>query len=998
MGATLNIGVNNGNFNAAMKQINAELKNVQTNFTEANTKARLFGTATDQLKAKQTELTSKIELYNKSLQTISTRQGDLASKMDNLKNKQGELAKKVQETQKAYEESVKSTGKNSEETKKLQAELQKVTKEYNANERAIQKAEKEMTTANTKMSESRTHLMECEKELEKVNKQLSSSKINEFGDKVGKAGEKFTKVGNALKPAAVGLTAIGAASTKVGMDFDYAMSDLAATSGATGQDFDKLRDKAKELGATTCKSASDSAAAMKYLALSGQDANQILQTTEPTLKASVAFGEDLARTADLETDSMSALGLSVNDLNHYLDVCGQAQRKSNTTASMLMEAYIECGNSLKAFNVPIEESATVLGIMANQGIKGSQAGNSLNSVLVNLMGISGQSADALAALGITAYDTDGKYKGLHNILEELKVALASCTDEQRDQFTAMIGGKTQMTALQAMLQATGDTYDDLKGKIDQSKGACEEMYQTMQNNDKGSLESFKSAMEACGIAIHDSIKPAIDVVLKSLTYLASGFSKLPQPVITIITIFGGLVIGISGVTLAIGGLLGLLSNAILGFANFRTAISGLNIISTIGTKLTGLGGIITSVFGIAKTTLTTLGTLIMAHPVVAIITAVIAALVLLYQHCEPFRNFVNELWENIKQFGSFLLSWFTELPTNISNLWQSIKDTCSTWWNNIVQFFTESIPQWIESVFNWFMQLPSKIAYALGFALGSIVKWGAECLNWLTTNVPNWINSIGQWFSELPGKIWQWLLDAFNKITEWGGNIINWIVTSVPQWIDSIVNFFTELPSKIWNWLVNTFNKFVEWGGNMISTAKQKMSDCGTAIVDAFKNLPSKMWEIGSNIVNGIKEGIKNAWDSMVGWMGDLCNSFVNGVKDALDIHSPSRVFRDQVGKFIPQGIQVGVESEMPNLNKSIVNELDYTVGLANDSINKINKSKFDSKANDIDYRSKFDEMLKKLEELKELFDITLDGDSIVKKIAPRMSNQLAFNAGRRTF
>ena len=367
-GVYLNVGVNNGTFSSAMKQMSNEMKNLQNSFMEASTKAKLFGTAQDQLKVKQQELTAKMSLYAEQVKKLENIQGNLTTKLDKQKKTQADLAKEIEKTKKAYADSVKATGESSKESEKLAKELQKLEKEYNANEKALTKTETEMTKANSKMTEFKTHIMECGKALEDTNKKLSSAKFEEVGEKFKSTGEKIGKVGSALKPVATGLAGIGVASAKVGMDFDYAMSDLSATSGATGEDFEKLRNKAKELGATTCKSATDSAAAMKYLALSGQDVNQILQTTEPTLKASVAFGEDLARTADLETDSMSALGLSVDDLTHYLDICGQAQRSSNTTASQLMEAYIGCGGTLRNFGVSTEESATILGIMANQGL------------------------------------------------------------------------------------------------------------------------------------------------------------------------------------------------------------------------------------------------------------------------------------------------------------------------------------------------------------------------------------------------------------------------------------------------------------------------------------------------------------------------------------------------------------------------------------------------------------------------------------------------------
>ena len=167
--------------------------------------------------------------------------------------------------------------------------------------------------------------------------------------------------------------------------------------------------------------------------VAGWDTQQMLGGLEPILRASEAGQMDLARCSDLVTDSMSAMGIQTEDLGHYLDVASKAQASSNTSLDQLMEAYIGCGGTLKNMNVPIEESATLLGTLANRGIKGSEAGNSLNSILVNLMGVGGEAGKALDALGVSMYNADGTNKGVTNTLKDLSVALGNCTQEEKDQ-------------------------------------------------------------------------------------------------------------------------------------------------------------------------------------------------------------------------------------------------------------------------------------------------------------------------------------------------------------------------------------------------------------------------------------------------------------------------------------------------------------------------------------------------------------------------------------
>jgi phage-related protein len=233
----------------------------------------------------------------------------------------------------------------------------------------------------------------------------------------------------------------------------------------------------------------------------------------------------------------------------------------------------------------------------------------------------------------------------------------------------------------------------------------------------------------------------------------------------------------------------------------------------------------------------------------------------------------------------------------------------------VVTFFTQSIPAWIEQISEWFLALPNKLAYALGFALGTIIKWGTDSWAYLSANIPVWIQSIGNFFSMLPNQIGTWLVTVLNNIVSWGNDIVSWISTNVPVWINNIVSYFSKLPSEIWNWLSQCVNNIKTWGANMLSEAVNGAENVFNGVVDTFEKLPSKMLDIGSNIVAGIKEGIKDAWNGMTGWIGSLCDDFVSGVKEALDIHSPSRVMM-KLGAFTGEGFGLGIESTIGQISK----------------------------------------------------------------------------------
>lgn len=186
----------------------------------------------------------------------------------------------------------------------------------------------------------------------------------------------------------------------------------------------------------------------------------------------------------------------------------------------------------------------------------------------------------------------------------------------------------------------------------------------------------------------------------------------------------------------------------------------------------------------------------------------------------------------------------------------------------------------------------------------------------------NCIDSIVKFFSELPGKIWNWLTDAFNKLVTWGSNTLQKAREIASNTIDAIVNFFSQLPGKIWTWLSNTLQKVIQWGSDMVAKGKQAASDLCSAVINGVANLPSQMASVGYNIVMGVWNGICNA----AGWFRRQVQSFfsgiVDGVKGALGIHSPSKVFADEIGKWIPPGIGVGIEAEMPDLYQQMDDEM----------------------------------------------------------------------------
>ena len=363
---------------------------------------------------------------------------------------------------------------------------------------------------------------------------------------------------------------------------------------------------------------------------------------------------------------------------------------------------------------------------------------------------------------------------------------------------------------------------------------------------------------------------------------------------------------------------------------------------------------------------------------------------LLYDNCEGFRNFVNNFIQKIKEIfvngWNAIVSFFTNtIPNTIKKIGESILNKLKQVWNSIVTFVTQTIPKLIKNIIEWFSGLPYKIGYHVGKILGAIVQLGLNLWNWVTVDLPqiiqgiinwfaslperiqtwlisvinkiiNWginiyntsiewisntVNSIITWFQELPGRIWEWLLKTIIDIIKWGQNVKETAVNKVSEMINTVIEYFKSLPGKIWTWLLNTLTKIGQFAKNMATKGKEGASNLFNNIVNTLKSLPQKMWDIGKNIVEGIWNGIKNAKDWVIRKVKEFAKGIFDGMKDALGIHSPSRLFRDGIGKFIPQGVAVGIEADtdsalkaIDKMNDDVLNKMNKAVSVETGSIN----------------------------------------------------------------
>jgi TP901 family phage tail tape measure protein len=363
--------------------------------------------------------------------------------------------------------------------------------------------------------------------------------FDQLESKINKTSKKLAGWGVAFSAGVTTpILAMGTGIIKTTMTFDEEMSRAKAVTGETGEGFDTLRNLALEMGASTSKSATEAAQAISYMGLAGWDLTQIQEGLEPVLRASEAGMMDLGTTSDLVTDSMSALGIGTEDLGRYLDIAAKAQNTSNQSMEQFLNAMVTAGGTFKMFNIPLEESGALLGILANRGFKGSEAGNALTSVFANLTSGTGQAGKAMKKLGIEVYDGQGKFRGATTILKEMNEKFDGMTEAQRNTYIQMIGGKTRTKELNALLNGTSEELDNLTDGLYNSDGALSEMAKTMKDNFSGQVTSLLSRLEGIAISIGDRLTPYLRLAAEWVQKLADWFYQLSNPIKDAIIVIG----------------------------------------------------------------------------------------------------------------------------------------------------------------------------------------------------------------------------------------------------------------------------------------------------------------------------------------------------------------------------------------------------------------------------------------------------------------------------
>lgn len=300
-------------------------------------------------------------------------------------------------------------------------------------------------------------------------------------------------------------------------DFEASMSKVRAISGATGADMEKLTEKAKQMGATTKFTATESAEAFNYMAMAGWETEDMLGGIEGILSLAAASGTDLAATSDIVTDALTAFGMKANEAGHFADVLAAASSKSNTNVTLMGETFKYAGAMAGTLGYSIEDVALATGLMANAGIKGNMAGTALNSIFTRLSTNTHGAADALKDMGIEYFNADGSARAFGDVLKELRDATANYTDEQKASLGNTIAGTYAQKGFLAMLNATTEDYEKLSKAVNNADGAAGEMAEIMMDNLAGSMTILQSAMDGVKLSFGERLSPYVKGLAEWLT-------------------------------------------------------------------------------------------------------------------------------------------------------------------------------------------------------------------------------------------------------------------------------------------------------------------------------------------------------------------------------------------------------------------------------------------------------------------------------------------------
>lgn len=813
-------------YQQAMRQAAAEMKNLTAQHSLAAAQAKLSGSAQDALRARVTELTSKIDVQKGIVQQNGQQYDNLKQKLELQKTAHDQLKTKVEAAKKAYEDSAKATGEDSEETQKLKAEYEKLSSQLSTSESQIAKTETAITKQEAAVNQSKAALTEMEAELKNVNAELARAPFDEYAAKAEKVGGTLTSVGQKLLPLSTSIAGLGVAAVKTTADFDSEMSKVSAISGATGTDLDKLRGKAREMGAKTKFSASEAAQGMQYMAMAGWKTQDMMDGLEGIMNLAAASGEDLASTSDIVTDALTAFGLSAKDSSHFSDILAAASSNANTNVSMMGETFKYAAPVLGSLGYTAEDAALAIGLMANAGIKSSQAGTSLRGAITNLAKPTDTVAAAMDKYGISLTDSSGKMLSLRELMEQLRQKLGGLSEAEQAQAAAALFGKNAMSGMLAIINGSDKDFEKLAGAIDNCDGSSEKMANTMNDNLQGQITILMSQLQELAISFGEILMPKIRDIVTHIQNFVDKLNAMDE--------------GQKETILRIGMFVAALAPMLMGLGKVITFSA--NVSRALGTlsaglvKAGGFSGVFTKALGLITSP---------AAIVVGAIAAITAVIIHLWNTNEDFRNTITAIWQKIKDAFTIFAAGISERLSALGITFSDVTSAIKTIWDG----FCNLLAPVLEAAFN-------TIAIALQTAFNVILgiwdvfsavfsgDWSGawEAVKGIFSSV--W-DGLKEYFSTIIGAV-KGVADVFlgwfgtNWETVWNGvkTFFEGIWNGISSFFEGIWNGISTFCTTVWNGIVTNVTAFCTTVHDTIST-----------IFNAVKDVVSNAWETIKNVV-----------------------------------------------------------------------------------------------------------------------------------------------------
>lgn len=833
-------------------------------------------------------------------------------------------------------------------------------------------------------------LKSAQSEAEKTTKSMAVK----MGEGFQSAGKALTSAGSTLtKGITAPVIALGTGIVKTGADFQSAMAKVRSISGASGKDFEDLNKKAREMGASTAFSASEAAQAFQYMAMAGWDTESMIGGISGVMDLAAASGEDLSTVSDIVTDAMTAFGMSAKDTSkvlkdgvetevdnttRFVDALAAASNSSNTNVAMLGESFKYVAPVAGSLGYSVEDTAVALGLMANQGIKASQAGTSLKTILSNMSSPTASMAMAMDTLGVSLTDEEGNMLSLMDVMkdlrkgfgegnmsaDEMKTSLADLDSQlqsgkidsddyaaavenlyiatygaegaQKAMLAAQLAGKEGMSGLLAIVSSSDEDFDRLSESIYNAAGTSKSMAEIMQNTLLGQLKILVSAIQELALQFADVLLPIIKDAIVWLQGLIAKLQDIPVEQKKQILMWAAIAASVGPVLLALGKVVTTIGSVITAFGSISKAVSKLK-----------------SGFALLKTAIAGISAPVVA--VVAIIAVLIAAFARLWATNEEFRNKITAIWDGVKkkfeEFGQGIVERLNAIGFDFENFTEVMVTAWDAFCNLLGPIF-EGVLRNLSNILSSTLDI---ITGVLDIFIGVFTgNWGQAwsgvkevfggIWNGITGTFSNWAETFRGiadvflgWFGTSWNDLWAGVKNFFTSTWESIKNFFVSIMASIqsiftPAWnaiyavVSSVVNGISDVVTKVFNVIHITIAAVMSTIRIVITSVWETISNAVKSVLDTISRTVRTVFDTIFNTIRTVMDTIRNTIQTVWNNILYIITLLVVAVQDII------RNIFEAIKAFLSGNVEetknklINVWTTIKNLITELVNAIRNTI------------------------------------------------------------------------